>query len=86
MAGLARLIPALLPALLIGGAAFAADPFPTHYITIVVPNAPGGASDFAAAGRRCARATSVDYNVKEQVIRSRIERRSQRAVSRETVD
>jgi tripartite-type tricarboxylate transporter receptor subunit TctC len=48
MAGLARLIPALLPALLIGGAAFAADPFPAHYITIVVPNAPGGASDFAA--------------------------------------
>jgi hypothetical protein len=31
-----------------------------------------------------AHATSVDYNVKEQVIRSRIERSSQRAVSRET--
>jgi hypothetical protein len=31
------------------------------------------------------RATSVDYNVKEQVIRSRIKRSSQRAVSRETV-
>jgi hypothetical protein len=31
------------------------------------------------------RATSVDNNVKEQVIRSRIERSSQRAVSRETV-
>jgi hypothetical protein len=30
------------------------------------------------------RATSVDYNVKEQVIRSRIKRSSQRAVSRET--
>jgi hypothetical protein len=30
------------------------------------------------------RATLVDYNVKEQVIRSRIKRSSQRAVSRET--
>ena len=29
--------------------------------------------------------TSVEYNVKEQVIRSRIERSSQRAVSRETL-
>jgi hypothetical protein len=31
-------------------------------------------------------ATSIDNNVKEQVIRSRIKRGSQRAVSRETVD
>jgi tripartite-type tricarboxylate transporter receptor subunit TctC len=34
----------LLPA----GGVEAADAFPTHYVTIVVPNAPGGASDFAA--------------------------------------
>jgi tripartite-type tricarboxylate transporter receptor subunit TctC len=33
---------------LAAGAAWAADPFPSHYVTIVVPNAPGGASDFSA--------------------------------------
>jgi tripartite-type tricarboxylate transporter receptor subunit TctC len=35
-------------AFLASNSAWAADPFPSHYVTIVVPNAPGGASDFAA--------------------------------------
>jgi tripartite-type tricarboxylate transporter receptor subunit TctC len=48
MSGFLRLILVLLVPALLLGAAQAADPFPSHYITIIVPNAPGGASDFAA--------------------------------------
>src|SRR5215469_7034636 len=50
MLGVLRLVLGLLLSglLLASSAARAADPFPSHYITIVVPNAPGGASDFAA--------------------------------------
>src|SRR4051794_6665450 len=49
MQGAARcMLGLLLPGLLAAGTALAADAFPSHYVTIVVPNAPGGASDFAA--------------------------------------
>jgi hypothetical protein len=50
-------------------------------------NGPRAATQWMGGWRAAMRprATSVNYNVKEPIIRNRIERTSQHAVSRETV-